>query len=108
MGGCQPGGGIAHFRSRIGRRGLSAVETGSTPHVSRASGAFMKVAVVKEHCPGERRVALVPAAIGPLVTGGHEILVGRYPGIQAGALLKRQGERDVRAASLDQQVPRAA
>ncbi len=44
----------------------------------------MKVAVVKEHCPGERRVALVPAAIGPLVKGGHEILVEASAGEAAG------------------------
>jgi len=44
----------------------------------------MKVAVVKEHCPGERRVALVPAAVGPLVKAGHEVLVETSAGDAAG------------------------
>jgi NAD(P) transhydrogenase subunit alpha len=35
----------------------------------------MKVAVVKETGPGERRVALVPEAISKLRSAGHEILV---------------------------------
>lgn len=44
----------------------------------------MKIAVVKELVPGERRVALVPAAIAPLVKGGHTILVEREAGLAAG------------------------
>ena len=39
----------------------------------------MKVAIVKETAPNERRVALVPEAIGKLTAAGHEVL------IQAGA-----------------------
>lgn len=39
----------------------------------------MKVATVKETAPNERRVALVPEAIGKLTAAGHEVLV------QAGA-----------------------
>ena len=39
----------------------------------------MKVAIVKETAPNERRVALVPEAIGKLTAAGHEVLV------QAGA-----------------------
>jgi NAD(P) transhydrogenase subunit alpha len=39
----------------------------------------MKVATVKETAPNERRVALVPEAIGKLTAAGHEVL------IQAGA-----------------------
>jgi proton-translocating NAD(P)+ transhydrogenase subunit alpha len=35
----------------------------------------MKVAVVKETAPGERRVALVPDAVAKLRSAGHEILV---------------------------------
>jgi NAD(P) transhydrogenase subunit alpha len=35
----------------------------------------VKVAVVKEAGPGERRVALVPEAVGKLVSAGHEVLV---------------------------------
>lgn len=44
----------------------------------------MKVAVVKEMCPGERRVALVPAAVVPLRKGGHEVLVEASAGVAAG------------------------
>jgi H+-translocating NAD(P) transhydrogenase subunit alpha len=35
----------------------------------------VKVAVVKETGPGERRVALVPETVGKLVSAGHEVLV---------------------------------
>ena len=35
----------------------------------------MKVAIVKESAPNERRVALVPEAIGRLTGAGHEILI---------------------------------
>lgn len=44
----------------------------------------MKVAVVREMCPGERRVALVPASIAPLRKGGHEVLVEESAGAAAG------------------------
>ena len=43
----------------------------------------MKVAVVKETGPGERRVALVPEAVVKLCSGGHEVLV--QTGAGAGA-----------------------
>ncbi len=35
----------------------------------------MKVAVVKETTPAERRVALVPEAVAKLISAGHEVLV---------------------------------
>ena len=35
----------------------------------------MKVAIVKESAPNERRVALVPEAIGKLTGAGHEVLL---------------------------------
>ena len=35
----------------------------------------MKVAIVKESAPNERRVALVPEAVGKLTGAGHEILI---------------------------------
>jgi proton-translocating NAD(P)+ transhydrogenase subunit alpha len=38
-------------------------------------GLFMKVSVVKETAPGERRVALVPEAVGKLRAAGLEVLV---------------------------------
>jgi len=44
----------------------------------------MKVAVLKETFPGERRVALVPAAIGPLVKSGLEVVVESGAGAAAG------------------------
>src|SRR5215471_17366831 len=40
----------------------------------------MKVAVVKETAPAERRVALVPEAIAKLRSAGHEVLVERGAG----------------------------
>lgn len=40
----------------------------------------MKVAVVKETWPAERRVALVPEAIAKLTSAGHEVLVERGAG----------------------------
>ena len=43
----------------------------------------MKVAVVKETGPAERRVALVPEAVAKLQVGGHEVLV--QTGAGAGA-----------------------
>src|SRR5690349_22284512 len=45
----------------------------------------MKIGVVKERAPNERRVALVPDALKPLIAAGAEILVERGAG--AGAAL---------------------
>jgi NAD(P) transhydrogenase subunit alpha len=44
----------------------------------------MKVAVAKEHFPGERRVALVPAAVPPLLKSGLEVVVESGAGQAAG------------------------
>ncbi len=44
----------------------------------------MKIAVLKETFPGETRVALVPAAIPPLVKAGHSVNVERAAGAAAG------------------------
>jgi NAD(P) transhydrogenase subunit alpha len=44
----------------------------------------MKIAVLKEHFPGETRVALVPAAIPPLLKAGHTVQVERAAGLAAG------------------------
>ena len=46
----------------------------------------MKVAVVKEYFPGERRVALVPSAIAPLIKAGLEVVVEESAGLAAGFL----------------------
>jgi NAD(P) transhydrogenase subunit alpha len=43
----------------------------------------MKIGVPKEVAPGERRVALVPDAVAPLVKSGLEILVESQAGAQA-------------------------
>ena len=43
----------------------------------------MKVAVVKETGPAERRVALVPEAVAKLRSAGHEIQVERGAGASA-------------------------
>jgi H+-translocating NAD(P) transhydrogenase subunit alpha len=53
----------------------------------------MKVAVVKEWFPGERRVALVPAAIAPLIKVGLEVVVEESAGLAAGFM-----DDDYRAA----------
>jgi len=44
----------------------------------------MKVAVVRETFPGERRVALVPAALAKLIAAGWEVLIESGAGQQAG------------------------
>ncbi|MFM8803009.1 MAG: NAD(P)(+) transhydrogenase (Re/Si-specific) subunit alpha, partial [Planctomycetia bacterium] len=44
----------------------------------------MKVAVLKETFPGERRVALVPAAVGPLLKSGLQVVVEAAAGEAAG------------------------
>src|SRR6266851_3664485 len=44
----------------------------------------MKVGVPKETVPQERRVALVPEAVGRLVKAGHEVVVERGAGVEAG------------------------
>ena len=46
----------------------------------------MRVAVLKESAPGERRVALVPDDVARLVKGGHEVRVERGAGASAGFL----------------------
>ena len=44
----------------------------------------MKVVVPRESAPGERRVALVPEAVGRLTAGGFEVLVETSAGAAAG------------------------
>ncbi|HZZ28012.1 MAG TPA: Re/Si-specific NAD(P)(+) transhydrogenase subunit alpha [Pirellulales bacterium] len=44
----------------------------------------MKIGVLKETFPGERRVALTPNLIAPLVKAGHEIIVETSAGQSAG------------------------
>jgi len=44
----------------------------------------MIIGVVREPAPGERRVALVPGVIAPLVKAGHQVLVESGAGASAG------------------------
>jgi len=44
----------------------------------------MKVAVAKETYPGERRVAIVPQAVAPLIKAGAQIFVETQAGLAAG------------------------
>jgi NAD(P) transhydrogenase subunit alpha len=44
----------------------------------------MRIAVLKETAPGERRVALVPDAVARLAKGGHEVRLERGAGQEAG------------------------
>ncbi len=44
----------------------------------------MRIAVVKETAPGERRVALTPDSVSRLVKLGHEVRVQRGAGLEAG------------------------
>lgn len=62
----------------------------------------MKVGVAKETAPGERRVALVPEALGKLTAAGLEILIERGAG--DGAFLPDQAYADAGATivSLDE------
>jgi NAD(P) transhydrogenase subunit alpha len=58
----------------------------------------MKVGVARETAPGERRVALVPEALGRLVSAGHEILV--EAGAGAGCFLPDQAYAEAGATVL--------
>lgn len=44
----------------------------------------MRIAVLKETLPGERRVALIPDSVGRLVKAGHELLIQQGAGFSAG------------------------
>src|SRR5262245_63137591 len=44
----------------------------------------MKIGVPKEIYPGETRVALVPAGVGPLVKAGLQVIIERSAGEAAG------------------------
>ena len=46
----------------------------------------MRIGVLRETVPGERRVALVPDAVAKLVAAGHQIAVQRGAGEAAGFL----------------------
>ena len=70
---------------------------------------IMKIAVVKETFPGERRVALIPSALAPLQKAGCEVLVQAGAGEAAGFPDESYQERDGRivpdrAAALEADV----
>ena len=44
----------------------------------------MKLGVPKETAAGERRVALVPEAVGRLVKAGHQVTLEAGAGVEAG------------------------
>lgn len=62
----------------------------------------MKVAVAKETCPGERRVALVPASIGPLEKAGVEVVIEAGAGQEAGFSDDDYRERGAEIVDRDQ------
>src|SRR5215208_4061429 len=63
------------------RRSLSFAPSHAIPVRSRQRQVVpMKVGVAKESAPGERRVALVPEALGKLTAAGLEILVEKGAG----------------------------
>ena len=53
----------------------------------------MRLAVLKESVPGERRVALAPACLPPLIKAGWEVLIESGAGISAGFLDDQYMER---------------
>lgn len=59
----------------------------------------MKIAVVRESFPGEKRVALTPAAVVPLIKAGHEVLIEEQAGIAAGYPDAQYGDKGARLAS---------
>lgn len=68
----------------------------------------MIVGVAKETCPGERRVALVPAALGPLSKAGLEIVMEPGAGLAAGYPDKGYEDRGVRIVADRAEVFRSA
>jgi H+-translocating NAD(P) transhydrogenase subunit alpha len=72
----------------------------------RSEVASMKVAVVKETWPAERRVALVPEAVAKLRSAGHEVLVERDAG--AGAFFPDEAYTEAGATVVSaEQIPSA-
>jgi NAD(P) transhydrogenase subunit alpha len=62
----------------------------------------MRIGVLQEPAPGERRVALVPESVARLVKAGHEVLVEQDAGASAGfsaAAYEKVGARTVASRS---------
>jgi len=64
----------------------------------------MIVAVAKESFPGERRVALIPAAVPPLVKAGLEIVVESGAGQEAGYPDQQYAEKGAKIASSREEI----
>jgi H+-translocating NAD(P) transhydrogenase subunit alpha len=64
----------------------------------------MIVAVPRESCPGERRVALIPASVPPLVKAGLEVLVESGAGQEAGYLDQQYVEKGAKIAPSRREV----
>lgn len=62
----------------------------------------MIVAAVKETFPGERRVALVPASVAPLVKAGWEVRIEAGAGLSAGFPDERYAEKGAKIVSRDE------
>ncbi|MCK5330401.1 MAG: Re/Si-specific NAD(P)(+) transhydrogenase subunit alpha [Candidatus Marinimicrobia bacterium] len=67
----------------------------------------MIVGVARETVPGERRVALVPASVQPLVKAGCEVLVEQGAGDDAGFLTSDYTDKGASAVSRDEVFAKA-
>ena len=59
----------------------------------------MKIAVIRETFPNERRVALTPACIAPLIKIGCDVIVEAGAGVEAGYLDEEYLEKNARIVS---------
>ena len=83
----QQGGGIGVVSPRVSPHTVSASKKPSRAFFqifSHPLAPTMKVAVLKETFPGERRVALVPTSVAALVKDGLEVVVESAAGVAAG------------------------
>ncbi len=62
----------------------------------------MIIAAVKESFPGERRVALVPASVGPLVKAGFEVRIETGAGASAGFPDEQYAQKGAKIVSRDE------
>lgn len=62
----------------------------------------MIVAAVKETYPGERRVALVPASVAPLIKAGWEVQIEKDAGLAAGFPDERYTDKGAKIVSRDE------
>ena len=67
----------------------------------------MIVGVARETVPGERRVALVPASVQPLIKVGLEVMVEQGAGDEAGFLTSDYTEKGALAANRDEVFAKA-